>query len=112
MEDSNLVGLLRSLQGEIWILCGGIVVIIVALLLTLRLINNYEEDGGDRARASNARAFTWGAAGVLTAIGIGLFVWHAVMVASVNRMPRSDIEKSSVYEQMDEHLNPKNDLIR
>lgn len=103
MNDPNVEGLARSLQGSIMVLVGVLVVIAICVAIVLHLIKKAEEDHLDSDEAATGRRWTWGAGVSVALLSVGIFVWYAVAVASTNRMPRSDIDKSPVYEQMDSH---------
>jgi len=38
---------------------------------------------------------------VLAFLIVGGMLWHVITVATVNRLPREDVDGSSVYERMD-----------
>jgi cell division protein FtsX len=52
---------------------------------------------------AQARLSTWTdrSASVLALVLIGGTLWHVIAVATINRLPRQDVDGSPVYERMD-----------
>ena len=93
----NWVGLLRSVQAEIMGVIGGLLVVLVVWLVVRSII-------GRSARgiaATRIRAWADRGASVLALVIVGGMLWHVITVASVNRLPRQDVDGSPVYERMD-----------
>ena len=43
------------------------------------------------------------AASVLSALAFAIFLGHAILLGFSDRMPRSDVNKQPVYDQMESH---------
>jgi hypothetical protein len=93
----NWIGLLRSVQAEIMGLVGALLAILVIWLVVRSVI----ERGA--AGVAHTRLRGWADRGAsLVALAImGGMLWHLVMVATANRLPRQDVDGSPVYERMD-----------
>jgi hypothetical protein len=54
-------------------------------------------------RGLPARGFAWAdrGASLLALVIVGGMLWHVITVATVNRLPRQDVDGSPVYERMD-----------
>lgn len=93
----NWTGLARSLQPEIMGSTGGLLAILIAWL-TIRW-------GARRAGAGvvQSQLYKWTDRGAcLLAIAIvGGMLWHALLVVSINRLSRQDVDRSGVYERME-----------
>lgn len=93
----NWTGLARSLQPEIIGSVGGLLAIFIAWLAV--------RWGTRRAGVGMAQLqFTkWSnrVASLLVVALVGGMLWHVFLVASINRLPRQDIDHSPVYERMD-----------
>jgi uncharacterized membrane protein YjgN (DUF898 family) len=93
----NWTGLARSLQPEIIGVVGGLLLILV-IWLVIRSIVGRTATGAAQARH---RAWTDRGAALLALVIVGGLLWHVMTMASVNRLPRQDVDGSSVYERMD-----------
>ena len=93
----NWTGLARALQPEIMGLVGGWLLILVIWLVTRSIIGR-SVTGVAQARL---RAWTDRGAAVLALVIVGGLLWHVITTASVNRLPRQDVDGSPVYERMD-----------
>jgi uncharacterized membrane protein YjgN (DUF898 family) len=93
----NWTGLARALQPEIMGVVGGLLLVLVVWLV-LRSVIGRGLTGAGRARH---RAWTDPGAALLALVIVGGLLWHVVMVVSVNRLSRQDVDGSSVYERMD-----------
>jgi hypothetical protein len=97
-------GFLRTLQGDVTGMAVSLIVLI-AVLLGARAFVRQRSGGPDSRQAALAR--TNRSVAVLALLFVGGFVLHAALMTSSNRIPRSDVNKSGVYDQMDSHLtNP------
>ncbi len=89
----HIQGFLRALHGDIinmvMSLLGIGVVYAVTYTLTLR-----SKGSDDILKAITRLALSF------AALIVGCFILHALVVASVNRMPRQDVDKDDVYRQM------------
>ena len=103
-DGFHLLGLLRSMQGEIMTLAGFLVLLFLGVFVIRKMIENADMDPENTARA---RPRTRHIAGILLLAAIAIFAWRAAIVVSVNRMPRADTDKTGVYEQMKSNVNPK-----
>jgi hypothetical protein len=72
--------------------------LILVIWLVIRSVIGRGATGAARARL---RAWTNRAASLLALVIVGGMVWHVIMVAAVNRLPRHDVDGSPVYERMD-----------
>ena len=93
----NWIGLLRSLQAEIMGLVGALLAILV-IWLVLRSVIGSSVAGVARTRF---RAWADRGASLLALVIVGGMLWHVMTVATVNRLPRQDVDGSAVYERMD-----------
>ena len=93
----NWIGLVRSLQAEIIGVTGALLLILVVWLAVRAII------GRSASGIARTRLRTWadGGASLLALVIVGGMLWHVITVAAVNRLPRQDVDKSSVYERMD-----------
>lgn len=95
------VGFLRALQGDFTALVLTLIVATLLFFLARGVLRG--------AFAGLERRWGSGIFGRLFAIALALivagFLLHAVLVASANRIPRSDVDSSGVYQQMDSHLS-------
>jgi hypothetical protein len=104
----NWEGLLRALQTEITVSIGIIAFAFIAMVLVRRYLFEAQDERGlgpDLTRAGlriATRSFL-----VVTLVTLGALAWKFASVASVNRMPRADADKSGVYEQMRQTLGTK-----
>jgi cytochrome bd-type quinol oxidase subunit 2 len=93
-------GFFRSLQGDFMSLAGLLVLIAVALLVGHWLLKWSLGNGVNDEEARAARLWAGRIATIVTLCAVGVVVWRAVSLASVNRMPRADLDRSEVYQQM------------
>lgn len=94
-------GFFRSLQGSITSIIG-FSILIFAILLVVRWFirkSNASSEVKDMERVANRIAFG------LICLTMAVFIWHAISVASINRMPRQDTDTSGVYKEMKSHIN-------
>ena len=97
----NLEGLARALQGQITLLIVLSVLAIAVQLPVPRVVAHAAKSQNlDSVAASRMLRSTRLAVAIACLMPAALLIWQAAMVASVNRMPRADVEKSQVYEQM------------
>jgi len=100
-EGFNLEGLLRSMQGDVMGLIGFIIFILLVLWFARFLIGKTKgEIGMTDEQAVSAKRTVRTVAGAIIILGLGGFAWHAVSVTAANRIPRSDVNKAGVYDQM------------
>jgi len=88
----NWIGLLRSLQAEIMELVGALLAILVIWLIVRGVVG---------VAQTRFRAWADRGASLLALVIVGGMLWHVITVATVNRMPRQDVDGSAVYERMD-----------
>ena len=96
----NLVGLLRSLQAEASGVIGLALVLLIIYLIVRWACNNRNIEPDDRTTIlRTARRILI----AILVIGIVIFVFIGLGRIEANRMPRSDVDKTGVYQQMDSH---------
>jgi hypothetical protein len=93
----NWIGLLRSLQAEIMGLVGALLLILVIWLVVRSIVGR----GVAGVAQTRLRAWADRVASLLALVIVGGMLWHVITVATVNRLPRQDVDGSSVYERMD-----------
>lgn len=98
-------GLLRALQGDIMAFIGLFFLLLLIVWSIGRVVNKLIETGnmtGDEAK----KIFKWrrGIFIFFVLLAIIVLTLRAVVFISVNRIPRADVDKSSVYEQMNSNL--------
>ena len=95
------VGFMRSLQGDFTSMAlaiiGFTIVFFIARAVMKDAFAGFQQRWG---RQILGRIF-----GAVIILIIGGFVLRAALVASYNRIPRSDVNASGVYQQMDSHLS-------
>lgn len=100
----NLVGLLRSLQAEAsGIFFLALVLIVIYLIIKWVCIRT---DIGDDERAAVLRTVRRIMVGIQV-VGIVIFIFVGLGRIGANRTPRSDVDKSGVYQQMDSHKSER-----
>ena len=85
-------GFARSLQGDLMAAGGFLVIIGILYLFLSRLAQNDEVK----------KQFMMGVAALVLLV-LAAVMWRAVSMGAVNRMPRQDVDKSGVYDQMNSH---------
>jgi hypothetical protein len=105
-EGFALDGFFRSLQGDFMWLVGFLVLSAVALFIGRRLITWSIINGVSDRDARAARVWATRVATIVTLCAVGVVVWRAVSIAAVNRVPRADLDRSEVYQQM-KSLEPR-----
>jgi hypothetical protein len=90
----NWIGLARSLQAEIVGSVGALLLILVIWLVIRSVI-------GRGAARAQLRACANRGASLLALVIVGGMLWHVITVATVDRLPRQDVDGSPVYERMD-----------
>jgi len=93
----NWIGLLRSLQAEIMGLVGALLLILVTWLVVRSIIGR----GVAGVAQTRLRAWADRGASLPALVIVGGMLWHVITVATVNRLPRQDVDGSPVYERMD-----------
>ena len=93
----NWIGLLRSLEAEIMGMVGALLLILAVLLVVRAIIGR----GVAGVAQTRLRAWADRVASLLALVIVGGMLWHVIMVAAVNRLPRQDVDGSPVYERMD-----------
>jgi hypothetical protein len=93
----NWIGLLRSVQAEIMGLVGALLAILVIWLVVRSVI----ERGAAGVARTRLRGWADRGASLVALAIMGGMLWHLVMVATANRLPRQDVDGSPVYERMD-----------
>jgi hypothetical protein len=97
-------GLFRQLQPAILSLIGIIVGILVLLWIIRSFVRRTRTIGVPADGAPPVQSFlNWGA-GILITVAVFGFVWHLLAVLAVNRMPRAELDRSTIYEQMDSNI--------
>ena len=93
----NPIGFARSLQPEIVGLVGALLLILVIWLGIRSVIKR------TAAAVAQVRLRAWTDLGacVVALVLIGGMMWHVIAVATINRLPRQDVDGSPVYEPMD-----------
>jgi hypothetical protein len=103
--SGSVEGFLRVIQGDLTGVLGLILFIIVAALLVRWLLGlGQGEDGLSAKDVQDARRLTRSLALWIVLFALIGFSWRMVVLASVNYMPHADIDKSSVYEQMNSNI--------
>ena len=92
----NWIGLVRSLQTEIMGAVGALALILVFWLVIRSIMGR----GATAVARTRLRACAAGAASLLALVIVGGMLWHVIMVAAANRLPRQDVDGSPVYERM------------
>jgi hypothetical protein len=95
--EMNWTGLARSLQPEIMASASGLLAILIAWLA----IRWGTRGTGAGVAQSQLRKWTNRGACFLAIAIVGSMLWHVFLVASINRLPRQDVDHSPVYERMD-----------
>ena len=98
-------GFARSLQTNITTIVILAIIAYIAYRIAIWFINetyNAEATAEELQRVLSLAKKTLFGAYALLAAG---FVMNAVLVAATNRIPRSDVDKSGVYQQIDSHLS-------
>ena len=99
-------GFFRSLQGDFMSLAGFLILIAMALVIGHRVIKWSLANGVNDREARAARLWATRVAAIVTLCAVGVMVGRAVSLASVNRAPRADLDRSEVYQQM-KSLEPR-----
>jgi hypothetical protein len=76
---------------------GALLVVLVAWLAVRSIIAR----SAPGIAATRIRAWADRGASLLALVIVGGTLWHVITVASVNRLPRQDVDGSPVYERMD-----------
>lgn len=90
-------GFLRSLQANGLIFVGFLVALALAYLFARWFIKHQAPD--DEV-AQTARVWTNFVTTSLVIVAVVVLSWRAFEMASINRMPRADVDRTGVYEQM------------
>lgn len=102
--DFRWVDFIRVLQVHITTVVLLFVLIAIVYVLLMLIVKRSDLPSNRRRTIKTGVRRVVGVLSLLITIG---FVVNAAVVASVNRVPRSDIDKSGVYQQIDSHLtNP------
>jgi hypothetical protein len=93
----NPIGFARSLQPEIVGLVGALLLILVIWLGIRSVIKR------TAAAVAQMRLRGWTDRGacVVALVLIAGTMWHVMTVATINRLPRQDVDGSLVYQRMD-----------
>ena len=76
----------------------GALLLILVIWLGIRSVIKRTAPAVAQARL---RIWTDGSASLLALVLIGGMMWHVIKVATINRLPRQDVDGSPVYEHMD-----------
>ena len=92
-------GFFRAMQGDIT----GVVAVIVCSITTLIVYRTFLKGTRllDDSVKARARKLSSNIAYFVILIALFYLGWKIVTVTASNRMPRSDVDKSGVYQQMD-----------
>ncbi len=98
-------GLLRQLMPSAMSAIGAIVIIIVAVWVIRSFTNRVQVTEGASIEDFKGSMgwLNWGSKILILLILVG-FVWNALSVTAINRMPRSDLDGSAVYDQMNNNI--------
>jgi len=95
-------GFFRALQGDLLSFAGFLIFVFVAFLTVRWAIRRGESGNGlNASQAQAARRWAGRLATALVLISVVAAIWRAAMFASINDIPRADVDRSGVYEQMD-----------
>jgi hypothetical protein len=95
-------GFFRSLQGDLLSFAGFLLFVFVASLVIRWAITKGQRDNAfDASQARAVRRWAGRTATALVLIGVVALIWRAALLASINDIPRADVDRSGVYEQMD-----------
>jgi hypothetical protein len=78
-------------------LAGALLVILVVWLVVRSIIGR----GAAGITQTRLRAWADRGASLLALVIVGGMLWHVVTVATANRLPRQDVDRSPVYDRMD-----------
>ena len=93
----NPIGFARSLQPEIV----GLVSALLLILLIWLGIRSVIKRTAAAVAQMRLRAWTDRGACVVALVLIAGTMWHVITVATINRLPRQDVDGSPVYQRMD-----------
>lgn len=96
MTENLFVGLLRALGPQLFSFVGFTLFVIIAVVVISKLI-------GD-AEASGARRTVRRSGLVIWVVVLGLTLWSALATIISLRIPRSDVNATEVYQQMDSNV--------
>lgn len=99
---SQTVGLLRVLAPEIFAFIGVTILIVLAALFGRRVASaSGKAESADHATVVKAQRTIAAVARWVWYVLAALFLWHALTVTWSLRIPRSDVDATGVYRQMD-----------
>lgn len=96
----TLQGFLQGLHGSMFGLIGSLVAIVVILLFTHWVISKSADSGSEVATARSWANRIFGVIALLVILGFGV---NAATYAT-NIIPRSTLDRSSIYEDMNENV--------
>lgn len=100
----TLQGFLQGLQGNMMGLIGSLITILIVLLIVRWFISKLlGEQSIEQSDATSARGWVNGIAGVLAFVVIAGFCISAATYAT-NAIPRSTLDASSIYRDMDNNI--------
>lgn len=103
-ELLNIEGLVRSMQFEMMILIGAIIIIsVVRTVVILVVLWSERQEYLDIHECKSAIQWSKRVATSLIVLSVIVFAWTTVPMMISTRIPREDIEKTPVYEQMKLH---------
>jgi len=79
----------------------GLVGALLLILVTWLVVRSIIGRGVAGVAQTRLRAWADRGASLLALVIVGGMLWHVITVATVNRLPRQDVDGSSVYERMD-----------
>jgi hypothetical protein len=79
----------------------GLVGALLAILVIWLVVRSVIERGAAGVARTRLRGWADRGASLLALAIVGGMLWHVVMVATANRLPRQDVDGSPVYERMD-----------
>lgn len=89
----NLLGLLRSDQVYLEALIGFLALILVSYFIITKHSKLAPED----------MHFTRRIARLVALVGIIVYLWHFIGILFSNRVPREDIDRTTIYQQMNDN---------
>lgn len=101
----NWEGFFRAFQGNLTSFVGFLILILVLWFIINLVTGRLQKAGDIGAKAATiGRRWTSGVAMIALLVLAIITCWQAATMASINRMPRADVDKSGVYEAMKDNL--------
>jgi ABC-type spermidine/putrescine transport system permease subunit I len=100
-------GLFRAMQGDIGRTLLIVFLAVLASFVVSRLVKRaYREGGLAPNQVRKARIIVWSVALAVAGAAVLLLVVRMTSVIATNRIPRNDVDKSVIYEQMKKTAEP------